>query len=271
MNVYHTYLQKQSALCDLLAEQVSDTAHARWPLATKYGALNHAIRNLGNRLRLPYIYELPSYTGGEPEYSLPAYVQGPFILQFADSGGNYWTDYSAYRVYPGEGGSPILRFEYNPPGGQARIIWWGTNSPIPTTVASLSTAMNEDSTTLTISSAPEVGRAGFVKIGQEWIQYCGALDIYQAMRLNNLVRGVADSTVNEHDSNDNVEWGIAAYNMTAYNQILSEAQAYLHQLYLVRASEQERDKHMTMLRYSKQETPGAFPIRIVCMVKSDGP
>lgn len=260
-------LKSQSDI-STLASNLLDTASGRWTAAQYYQAINMALTGWDRRVRVPYVYSMPSgWDNSTYSYSLPSYIDGPIQPQGLFYTGDYpyainisaenstWRDMQAYDVEPNTSGGQTLRFHYYPYSLDGRIIWWGFNGPVPTTVAALSSGITSSDTSLTISSTPLVGRSGFVKIGGEWMQYAGVTNGTSTLTLTNLIRGLNGTTAASHNSSDSVYWGVAMDTENLTGQLVDATLSFLHQMKLINQNTAEAEHYEKgMLFYGQRAT-----------------
>ena len=222
----------------------------RWSDAEVYLALNLST-SLWSNVHIPLVYSMPSgWSASVFSYTLPAYIKPPFIPQArisTVSGETRWFDLKAYQWEP----SHTLRFTMGPPASEGRVLYYVRNGPVPTTIPALNAGITADATTLVLSTAPEVGEVGWVKIENEYIRYAG-VDITDKVTLNNLVRGEANTTAATHDSAKTVAFCTAVDDDRLWMQLYDQMRVFLHELFLTDASPRERDHHERQVSFYQQ-------------------
>lgn len=261
MTDLQVFVRSQTELQGEFEKSMNDVANSRWTVPNYYEGINSALLRWGRRVLVPYEYTI---TGGfvtdTYEYTLPDYmdsfirVQQKRVVGMADSNARVWEDVTAYEVYPTSTGGRTLRLEYNPFTTSARIIWYATNGPIPVSdplpVVSAA-ALTNSATSVALKSAPMVGRSGYIKIDNEWMQYAG-VTAGATITLTNLVRGVQGTTAASHLEDASVAWGVAVHRMDLFEQMRYEMLSYLHLVKLNNAAPTERTIYMDQFRIYKQ-------------------
>lgn len=253
--MWHVRSQKQ--IHTALERRARDKLNRRWSKAEVYEVVNRALDAWGERVLVPYNYTLPEGWGHtEKEYALPAYVTrriDPQYLEFGPDG--VWRDFAHYSLQPSATGL-TLTLTYYPPGTAARVVWWGMNQQVPTTLPILETDMDEDDTALIITAtyAPDYG---FIRINREWMQYAGIEQNGSTITLQNLIRGCFDTAAAAHvvddDEQTQIEWGIVTHRPDLYNQLENQALAYMHELFLTDAAARETEIHERLLNWHQSQ------------------
>lgn len=262
-------LRTQTEVLDDIKNRVRDTNNDRWTSLEKSIALNDALLTWHGRVSIPHIYTISGgWVAGTYEYDLPDYIDanamqpqmknlvpwGYYGIRVDVEESETWIDITGWTVEPTATNTRKLRFDISPYSVDARIIWWGRQGPLPSTIPTLSSDMTASDTTLTIGSTPTIHDYGWVKIDSEWIQYAGVTRGTSTTTLNNLVRAQNNTTAATHSNGANVTWGVAAHRQDLLQQLYDQARAYLHEMYLATAGEQERDLHERMVSYYQQKS-----------------
>ena len=261
------YLRSRSEILSELQIRVNDTADSRWSEKEKMTALNAAIRRWTDRLLIPFVYEPStglssnSWTFDIPDYIDPRYMR-PQIEQLGDENDypylygkvDTWVNLLDYTVEPDGSGGFRLRTGGIRYDSDFRIVFWASPGPLPLDESSTSPVVLLDSTTsMTITTSENnMPRSGFVKIGNEWIQYAGLADGGTTITLSNLIRGIDGTTTATHAPDTTVDWGIAMDRADLIEQLINQATAIMHMQYLSQASPQEREAHTFITRYAQQ-------------------
>jgi hypothetical protein len=234
-----------------LERQLRDTSNNLWSDVEFYDAINHVLGMWGNRVVVPFAYSITSgFSSTEKEYSLPEYVVEPIDVQFQVTGEDYYRDVDGFSVHPTTGGSKVLRLAHFPWDYTARVIYWPSNGPVPTTVPTLNaTISSTTATTCTMTAIPTIGQNGYVKIEAEWMAYHGPTQTATVTTLNNLERGCFGTTAATHNSGATVTWGIVAHRTDLFDTLQLEAMMYLHAMFATNASGTEVDKHRWNMRW----------------------
>ena len=258
------YLRSQSDLKTQLRAVLRDTGSARWTDAEVYTAMNMALSQWQGRVSVPMLYSLTDgFTAGVNEYTLPAYIRPPFRpqylsyvedgVQIGDTTEYQWNDVRDWEAEPDADDGWKLRVRSVVNSTDARIIWFARNGSVPTTVPAIPTGgdITATSTSVIANAALDVGDAGYVFCGSEWIGYAGLTRAASATTLLNLTRGVNETTAAVHAAAATLTWGVAAPSTDLYQQLLDQTAMYLHQMFLGQASPNERDLHERMISFFK--------------------
>lgn len=245
----------QLQLSDELAARLRDPTNVRWTAVEKYNAINHAVQMWGNRVLIPFIYTPSDWVYNTRQYTLPSYVHEPIqVFWKSNATSPIWKEFVAFDVGVEAGAGTNLTFEFYPYPSQARVVWWGRNSQVPTTVPTISgSSITDTSTSVTVGAAVDCSDSGFVKIEAEWIQYAGVTRAAATTTLTNLIRGCFGTTAASHNTAVSVYWGVAVHMQSLFEQLMAEAMAYLHQLYLNLAAVTEKETYQWNMRYWKQQ------------------
>src|SRR4030095_5670550 len=205
------YARTQDQVYAALRPRIRDTTPDRWTEAEVYAAINSALDTWDNRVLIPHIYDLTLATTTR-EYDLPQYVRKPLDIQYPVFGGGEttWLDFNSYKVRPNSSGGLTINPDSDPVPADGRIIFYAPNSRIPNETVTLTDAIVDDDTSLTVDAAVEVDDCGFIQVGTEWIGYTGLTLGTDSVTLNNLERGALGTTAAAHDDGTNVLWGVAA-------------------------------------------------------------
>jgi hypothetical protein len=255
-----TVVRSQSELAQQIADEMNDSAHNRWTEEQIYRGMNSALRLQSERVWIPRMERWPDDGFGttEAEYELPDYMDGPINPMIDRRAGTSllphverYEPIRVYDVYTNELGVRVIQLGFDFDSRDGRIVFWFNNGPVPTTLVTLDSTLITTADDIVIAESPVVPKAGFVKIDDEWIGYAG-IDYDGGLTLHNLQRGAYNTTTAEHTDGTTVEWGIAAHRNDVYQHLAWETMIYLHQLYMNRASTQERQHHFDQVRYYKQ-------------------
>jgi hypothetical protein len=262
------HLRTQAEIRTLIKNRLRDPNSERWkltPVDEVYMAMNEAIVNWGPRVRTPFVYTLTSgLTPGTWDYSIPSYVVQPMDVQqrywpgMQDWGINIssvsemWINVEGWTLSPDGDGTQTLHLGAYPYAEDARIVYWPMQSQVPVSTATtfLSTDISSSSaTTLTLDAAVDVADNGYVKIDLEWMQYRGVTrNSDETMTLNNLVRGIYNTTATTHSSQPTVYWGIAVHDPALYQQLLYQSLATLFSLHITAPSPTDTEHYMNQAR-----------------------
>lgn len=254
------YLRTQVELLNGVRNSIRDTGQARWLDSEIYRCLNGALGDWATRVKMPMVYVLPDgWDSATYEYTLPAYVRPPiqpqvrFDTQPSYGGGNTWADIRSFAVESSATGDLVLRIRLFPGDPnvthEGRIIWYASNSYFPLTAPALAATISDADTSLTVNAALDVADTGWVKIENEWICYAGVTRNEDNTVLNNLQRGLEDTSALAHNSATVVYWGVCAPNQALFQQLAHQTFSKMHLMFLTDASPQERDLHERMMLY----------------------
>lgn len=266
-------LKSQDALLAEIEEEVgSSAAGGLWTAANIYRAINRAAQSWAGKVVLPRIYEFPTgFDGSAWRYAVPDYIRGDIDVEIrvafntglsglvSDGGSDVmtWTTVFAGRLEPEDAGgeNAVFAFHTMPYAQDGRILWWVENGPIPTTATdlpALSGGITSTATTLTVDQAITIADNGWVKVDGEYIGYAGVTRGVSTTTLNNLERGLFQSTAVVHDAADIVYWCIGVDDNKLWNQLTAQALCYLHEMRLHRGGMQDRRQHQEMVNYLQE-------------------
>lgn len=259
------YLRAQDELLAQMQRQLRDTGMSRWTATELTDALSRALDTWSGRVSVQATYELPNgWPNDQFEITLEDWLPDDMRPQAQwpvdpllpnEVTLSTWKDITTWQVEAAEDGSLTLRLQMAPYNGQLRLLYPVRNGRLPATAVTLDGAITASATSLALDTElPEVGRAGWVRIGAEWIGYRGVALASGATTLENLVRGQHDTTAGSHSDGDAVQWGVAANNAALFAQLLDQACAFAHEYYLTDGSPRERDLHERMLSYFQQRS-----------------
>jgi hypothetical protein len=259
------YLYTQSEILAVVRGLLMETTADRWTDANIYMAMSAAIQQWQGRVRIPYVYPVPGgWVAGTYDYALPTYIEPKTIQPQAkrllyewvdtlSAGDETWADIQAYDVEPSSTGF-VLRLSYSQTRNdivgastEGRIIHWAAPGPVPTTPPTLSAGIDANDTSLTIASKPSIGRVGYTKIGDEWLQYSGYTEGDTTLTLTNLVRGLNGTTAASHSLGDSVTWGVAIPDMSLLPLLYNSIRMWLMQMYISNPSSREAGQYEKQL------------------------
>ncbi len=257
------YLKAQNQILADLRARVRDNNSERWTDAEMYGAINDALLSWQDRVRVPHLYTISGgWVSGTLEYTLPDWIRSNSIqpqmkspTQFDSLSSAYrlstntWQDIPGWRIEPNATNGRVLKFNVSPYSTEGRIIWWGSNGPLPISVGTLVSQLESDAESLTIDDELDCGTSGYIRIDQEWMQFAGS-GINGSTLLNNLVRGLsggAEATV--HDIATSVYFGVAMPKMELYRVLIDQCIVHLNELFLGNASSKEKQTHQELIGF----------------------
>ncbi len=265
------YLKTQAQILSDCKTRLTDSGNVLATDAQYYAAINEGLLMWHGRVVIPHVYDLADgFTNGVFEYALPSYITPPITVMIRATTYNYWgaqtptegdntnltwMPISGYTLEPTETGGYNLRLSSTPYTDDVRIFWWGVNGPMPTAPVTLTNTEAADATTieLTVSSSPEVGDSGFVKIEQEYIFYGGIIRTSAtAYTLTNCVRGVFASVAASHNSTTAVVWCAAVDNTKLWAQLYDYVTYYVHGLQMHKGTGEDIGRHEKLMSFFKQ-------------------
>lgn len=262
------YIYPQSTLLTNIRTLLKEASAERWTDAEIYQAMNMALTSWQGRVRTPHIYTIVGgWVAGTYSYTLPTYIDTRTIQPQAryprysyidvniEDREETWNDIVAFDVEPvSSSGAMALRLHYSNPtyavdgaSNEGRVIHWAEPGPVPTTLPTLSAGIDADDTSLVLASKPTVGRAGYVKVNSEWIGYTGFTEGSSTLTLNNLVRGLNETTAASHISSDTVTWGVGVDTPSLLNTLYDGTRMYLMDIYLSNPSSRETAQYEKQL------------------------
>ena len=259
-------LRAQSTLKDAIEARLRDTANARFSEPEIYNALSDAVLRWSGRVFVPHVYTVSGgWDAGIYEYTLPAYlgrrmqpqrkVAVPYVSESA-SQQYVWADVLGWTVEPNATGGQTLRLQYNEGNigvvADGRILYWGENGPLPSTVPTLQTTMTSSVTSLILSTLLPVGQSGFVYVEQEWMEYAGCSHGTAYTTLTNLVRGVGGTTAASHSSAVSVYFGVALPDLRLFENLYPQALANVYAYGLTATNDTDRERHERNWRIQQQ-------------------
>jgi hypothetical protein len=259
------YLRDQATILADVKGRMRDPATARWTELEMYRAINDALETWHGKVSVPNIHTITDgWVSSTNEYTLPAYINASTIIpQFKrtvpyswwgqiaiDSESQQWQDIAGWTIEPDGDGGQVLRFDIPPYSTEGRVLWYGVNGPVPTTVPTTSGSTSAAATTMLIGSAVDCLDHGFVKVNSEWMQYSGVTRTTSTTTLSGLVRaypgGIAAAI---HATASSVSWGVAMPRLELYRTLLDQVLMFLHELYLADAAPRETQVHQQMVSF----------------------
>ncbi len=261
------HLRTQLTLLGDIEIRLRDTSNARWSDAELYASLSDACLRWSGRVSIPFIYTISGgWVEGTYEYTLPEYmgkriqpqrrIVHTYGVDDEESNEYVWADVLGWSIEPDSSGGHVLRLENNEgidgAVSDARILWWGEQGPLPSTIPTVQTTINSTDTSLILSAIVNVGPSGYVYVGTEWIQYSGFTDNGTYTTLTNLVRAINGSTAASHNSAVSVYFGVALPELRLTENLYHQAMANAHAYGLTDVNETERTRYEWNMRYYQQ-------------------
>ena len=255
------HLRTQSSLLAEIRRMMRDPAgeNSRWTDAEIYDAINTALDSWHGRVQVPRFYDI-DWVSGTYEYTLPDYINADTMDVQAkhtiwglnatteDEWGETYEDMVAWHVIPSSTGGQTLVVEHTTYSTDGRIIWWGYNGRIPTTIPTLDDGITATATTAELATVvTDIGRSGYVKIGNEWLSYAGYSDDASNSTLAAMVRGLDGTTAAIHAAAAQVEFGVAAPDGRLWGQLFNQVAAELHRMFLTNGGPNEGEHHERIL------------------------
>jgi hypothetical protein len=84
-----------------------------------------------------------------------------------------WQDIPGWRIEPNTSNQRVLKFNVSPYSTEGRLIWWGSNMPLPVSVPTLNDDYTITDTEIGLTGVVDCHAYGWVRVGAEWMQYAG--------------------------------------------------------------------------------------------------
>ena len=258
-------LRSQTEILSQLETLLADTANDRWTHANIYAAMNMALDQWRGRVQVPMLYTISGgYVGGTHEYSLPDYIDGPITPQQKHYINDWyrftglsddsliWTDILEYTIEQTASGGRMIRFNYQPYEDAGRVLWWGHQGPVPTALPVTSATIDSDDTSVTLTTKPTIGKAGYIKIDSEWMQYSGVTEAASTLTLTNLLRAQNGTAAASHTGGATVTWGVAMDDPGLLRQLSDQARTHLMEMWLSNPSSRETAHYEKQMVFYQQ-------------------
>lgn len=255
------YLRTQTALKNEISRMNRNTSESKWTDREVAIAMNQCLQMWADKVKLPFIYTIPSgWSSSTNTVDLPSYIDAAWIrpqilvtntgVSENDTSLSTYVPMKGYEIEPNASGGWTLRIRQHAYSALGRVVYWMAPGRIPESSVVVDT---DSSTSITLTTdEADMGRCGYVKINNEWIQYSGLDTDGSTVTLSNLVRGINGTTEATHATSDVVEWGIPVDKMGLYNQMVNQCAAILHTMSIMSDSTADRENHQFILRYSQQ-------------------
>lgn len=256
------FLRDQQSIATELAVRCRDVYNTRWTLTEKHTAINHAVAQWGDRVSFP-MHELlgsGAYDNDTRAYAVPAYadIQSLRVQRNVSDGTatdadvGQWVDMPGWNVQPtaDNDGWLIVINSVPPENIPARISWQAQHGRMPYAFPTLNAEAAASDTSLTLATVEQfLAPCGYVLVDSEWIRYRGVTVGASTTTLSGLTRGVEGTTAAIHASGATVIFGVMVADGRLVEQLYNQAQAFLHQLSLQNAAEQNREYHERMVSH----------------------
>jgi hypothetical protein len=233
---------------DILGDNASAWSDARYRRA-----INRAIRELSNKVLVPTIYDLSSaWSQTEYAYAIPAWLDTSTIEpEWRNQTAPYtWKAVPGYTIERQADGQTYIRFQTAPFQASGRLRYWHPNTPAPLTDPLLNATITAVQTTLvTKTKLTDAEPNGFIKIGDEFIQYSGITQAASNTTLNNLIRGIAGTVAAPHTADDQMYWALMVDEPIIYTAITYLTLTYMHEMYLNESAARNQRHHQEMIAY----------------------
>jgi hypothetical protein len=248
------HLKTQSELRDEVEDYLNDSGNTLATAAQYYGALNRALSLWAGRVVFPHLYEF-SFGGGDFDYALPSYIRRPFYLLIrqsilgypqasGDSDNSYtWQPFVSYDLQPNGTGGFDLHLHSYPYAESGRIVWLAENGRFPTTAPTTNGEISSTATSvvLTVTGAPPINDAGYIKINSEWMSYAGVTRTSStAYTLSNLVRGLYGTVAATQATASAVSWGIGCDDERLWQQLYDRTGSFIHLLNMNKSTNEDK-------------------------------
>lgn len=263
------FLKTTTELLSDVKARLSDTGNALGTDAQYYAALSEGVRMWAGRVFVPRLYTLSDgFSVGTYDYVLPAYVRPPFRVQIRASTYTYlglllpseennhtWHDLAGWEVEPAADGTYKLRLPVPTYTDEGRIIWYAENGPLPATAPTLTSAIDADDTTitLTVTGGPDLAASGFFKIDSEWVSYDNlSRTSSTSYTVSGCLRGLYGTTAASHSEAATVLWGVATDDQRVWVQLWDYVTAYVHGLQMHKGTTEDVSRHEKLMSFYSQ-------------------
>lgn len=241
-----------------------DPEHKRWPRHEVYRAINDAMDSWRGRVYIPMVYTLDTpLSWGQLTYTIPAYIEQPFMLQWRDPFSQDWHTFDRYTVEPTLNDANEQTLRIVPLCGSAelasstasRVVWWASNghmSDEDTKLLARIAKTGQGSDYATIDTDQYIGDAGYIQVDSE-IMYYDNLTPSTApdgFRIDLLQRAVNWTRQATHDKGTAVQRCVAVPDERLWEALYTQAMRQLNLLFLTDASARERTAHEKMVKYA---------------------
>jgi hypothetical protein len=265
-------LRTREQLIADVEHRLQDRGNRRWTDGQIVRAINDGLALWHGRVAIPYIYTLAGgWASGTYEYALPSYIPAvrlqpqrrvatAYVSESGSSQQYIWQDVLGWDVEPDGAGGQVLRVRFNEgtvgTSGEARLLYWAENGPLPEVRYVPSGTVDASSTEpILLPAFLDVGQSGYVKWDDEWVQYSGTSDLPAdgGTELQNVVRGVNGTAAEDHTgSTGKMDWAVGVPSRTLWQQLYSQTMANLHGVLLSDAPGQEREQHQWQMQWNQQ-------------------
>lgn len=241
----------------------------RWSDTEIYLAINRALQTWANRVRVPWLYTLPSgWNSATYAYALPAYMDTyirPQVLapagawrELAPEGStDTWADLKGWTLEPDGTGGLVLRWQTPPLTDEGRIVWYAPVSLLPieaisaaaTAVVTITAGPTATSIVVTVPDGFEPAPAGWLAIGGERMAYGGVTRDGNDLTLGLIARGIDGTTAGEQAESTTVEWCVGVDRGDLWGVLDDQVMENLHGYFMTDGSNSERDHHAVMMKY----------------------
>lgn len=251
------HLQTQSELRDEIEDYLNDSTNELATAAQYYSNINRAISLWAGRVVVPHLYEF-DFSTGTTEYTLPSYIRRPFTVRIRRNGLGFpvaegdesslytWSEFVSYSVHPNGVGGYTLQVNGPANAEAGQIEWYAENGRFPVTAPTVTTTINSTATSvvLTVTGAPPINDAGYIKIESEWLAYAGVTRTSStSYTLNNLIRGLYGTVAASHVSTTAVAWGIAVDDERVFQQLYDRTGSFIHFLNMHKSTTEDSSRH----------------------------
>lgn len=252
-------LKGQHELERNIALRMRDPENKRWTRAEIYRAINDAMDNWRGRVYIPLIYTFDApMSWAMTTYTIPAYIESPFMLQFQDAFSREWHTLDRYELEPvmNDANEQLVRIVRPCDSTATRIIWWGSNghmSDQDTTLLTRIAKTGAGSDYANVDTDQYIGDAGYIQVDDELMYYNSLTPNTGAdggFRVNLLQRAVNWTRQATHDKGTAVQRCVAVPDERLWEALYMQATRYLNLLYLTDASARERVAHEKMVNYA---------------------
>jgi len=255
------YLRTQTALQNEISRMNRNQSESKWTEREILISMNQCLQMWSEKVKIPFVYTITDgWSSSTLTVDLPDYIDAAWVrpqmlvtntgVTESDVSLSTYVPMKGYEIEPNATGGWTLRIRQQAYSALGRIIYWMSPGRIPESLAVVAT---DSGTSITVTTDDgDMGRCGYVKINNEWIQYSGFATDGTTVTLSNLVRAMNGTTEATHSTSDVVEWGIPVDKMGLYNHMVNQCVATMHTMSIMSESTADRENHQFILRYSQQ-------------------
>lgn len=261
------YLRTQSELLESIQDDVRDTKSDKWKQSEIYRALNRAIDSLGGEY-IPVTTGNLTFSNSQTVTLAGDIISRTMQPEYSDTNSDLWKPVGTYDLDTDSDGNLVLRLP-SVPGANVRLRYYVEQSPVPAvnTLPTLGSDLSSSATTMSLGASVRVAPSGFVKVGNEWIQYTAVDTTSSTSTLSGLHRGMYSTAGATHTSGDTVEWGIASFTQAGFEFLRLQSLAYLYAQLISPARSAETPHYQWQTQYYQQLADEKRPMALILPTK----